>query len=54
MNKFQTKILVTGGAGYIGSVLITELIKKKFDVTILDNFSFNQKKIITKIIKKKN
>lgn len=53
MNKFQTKILVTGGAGYIGSVLITELIKKKFDVTILDNFSFNQKKIITKIIKKK-
>ncbi len=53
MNKIKSKILVTGGAGYIGSVLINELIKKNYDVTILDNFLFNQKKIVKKILKNK-
>ena len=31
------KILVTGGAGYIGSHVIEELIKKKHQVVIFDN-----------------
>ena len=32
------KALVTGGAGFIGSNLALELEKKRFDVTVLDNF----------------
>tara|TARA_B110000858_G_C17734877_1_gene442006 strand:- start:104 stop:1036 length:933 start_codon:yes stop_codon:yes gene_type:complete len=36
------KILITGGAGYIGSVLIPILLEKKFELTILDNFLFKQ------------
>ena len=32
-------ILVTGGAGYIGSHTVYELLSKNFDVVVLDNFS---------------
>ena len=37
------KILVTGGAGFIGSNLIKKLIEKGFDVTSLDNYSTGSK-----------
>ena len=36
------KILITGGAGYIGSILTTHLLEKGFEVTVLDNLLFNQ------------
>lgn len=39
-------ILVTGGAGYIGSILIPELLKEKHKVTVLDNFMYNQSSLL--------
>lgn len=36
------KILVTGGAGYIGSVLSEELIKFGAEFTVVDNFLYKQ------------
>lgn len=36
------KILITGGAGYIGSVLVNDLLNKNFRVTVYDSFIYNQ------------
>ncbi len=36
------KILVTGGSGYIGSILTDMLLKNNFKVTVIDNFMYNQ------------
>lgn len=33
------KVLITGGAGFIGSNLALHLLKKKYEVTVLDNLS---------------
>src|SRR5919112_3384500 len=32
-----SKVLVTGGAGYIGSHLVDALVGREYDVTVLDN-----------------
>ncbi|MDO8516212.1 MAG: NAD(P)-dependent oxidoreductase [bacterium] len=40
------KILVTGGAGYIGSVLIPELLRAGHSVTVIDNFLYNQTSLL--------
>lgn len=39
-------ILVTGGAGYIGSVCVTRLLKKKYNVVVIDNLQTGQAKAL--------
>jgi UDP-glucuronate decarboxylase len=34
----MTRVLVTGGAGFIGSHLVDRLMTNGFDVIVLDNF----------------
>ncbi len=36
------RILVTGGAGYIGSVLVSELLAASHEVVVVDNFRYRQ------------
>jgi len=40
------KILVTGGAGYIGAILIPELLKQAYEVIVIDNFMYNQASLL--------
>ena len=42
-------ILVTGGAGFIGSHTVVELIKAGYDVTVLDNLSNSREESINRI-----
>jgi nucleoside-diphosphate-sugar epimerase len=42
-------ILVTGGAGYIGSTLVPDLLSKKHKVTVIDNFMYDQTSLATSI-----
>lgn len=42
----SNKYLVTGGAGFIGSNLVDELIKRGNEVVIIDNLSSGEKKYI--------
>lgn len=39
-------ILVTGGAGYVGSVLLSELLQKGYNVTCVDNLMFGGESLL--------
>tara|TARA_B100000315_G_C14468325_1_gene537080 strand:+ start:29 stop:961 length:933 start_codon:yes stop_codon:yes gene_type:complete len=40
------KILITGGAGYIGSVLSLKLLESGYNVTVIDNFMYRQNSLL--------
>src|SRR3989339_1310827 len=40
------KILVTGGAGYIGSVMVPQLLMKGHEVVVIDNLMYNQTSLL--------
>jgi len=46
--------LITGGAGFIGSALTKELLKRKYKVTVIDNFSTGRQENIKDVIEDKN
>ena len=46
--KYRKQILVTGGAGYIGSTVSHDLIRAGHSVTIIDNLSTGLKKLVPK------
>jgi len=43
------KILVTGGAGYIGSFMVDSLVKKGVDVTVIDNLERGHKDVVNEL-----
>ena len=48
------KVLVTGGAGFIGSNLCEVLLEKKNTVTCLDNFATGKRENLTELLKNPN
>jgi UDP-glucose 4-epimerase len=40
------KVLVTGGAGYIGSVVASQLVKAGHETVVLDDFSKGHKEAV--------
>ena len=40
------KLLVTGGTGYVGSVMVPALLDKGYEVTVLDNLMYGQASLL--------
>ena len=52
MEKEIRKVLVTGGAGFIGSSLVRRLVKEGYEVTVIDNLSRGKTENLSGIIDK--
>lgn len=51
MTPQKNKVLVTGGAGYIGSHTMVELLEGNFDCILVDDFSNSDKSVLESIFK---
>ncbi len=40
------RVLITGGAGYIGSILTRRMLESNYQVTVLDNFRYGQTSLL--------
>ena len=47
----MSRVLITGGAGFIGSALVAELMDQGYDVYVIDNLSFGKRANISSIDK---
>ncbi len=54
MSTPHQRILVTGGAGFLGSHLCEQLVEQGYDVLCLDNFFTSQKQNITHLLGRPN
>ncbi len=54
MEHFQKRILVTGGAGFLGSHLCDRLVNDQHDVLCLDNFFTGSKQNISHLLERPN
>ena len=50
MNMQGVRVLVTGGAGFIGSHIVDSLVRQGAKVRILDNFSSGLRENLTNVI----
>jgi len=48
LNFEDKRILVTGGAGFIGSEIVVQLLEQKANVTVFDNFSSGKRQYLPK------
>ena len=46
------KILITGGAGFVGSTLVPLLLQEGFDVTVVDNLMYHQSSLLGNALRK--
>ena len=46
----KPKVIVTGGAGFIGSRLVEKLIQKDLEVHVLDNLALSEASRLKKLI----
>jgi nucleoside-diphosphate-sugar epimerase len=42
----KEKILITGGAGYLGSIMVPTMLEKGYEVTVFDNLMFQQNTLL--------